>query len=108
MNVFLFLIAYASFFFSDPSLFGEDTEPTSEKNRPNLSLLRPLWTLYTSSIESDIGKVLSSVYFIIHLDGRLSMNSILKNYIIKNYIIVDLYAYIKYLTEESVLNSLLH
>jgi len=37
----------------DEYLFGEGGETTSLKNRPNLSLLRPLWTLYTSNIQSD-------------------------------------------------------
>ena len=44
-------------FFSDEYLFGRDMEPSLPKNRPDLSLLRPLWTLYTNSIESNSGKV---------------------------------------------------
>eukprot|EP00111_Clytia_hemisphaerica_P007029 TCONS_00020380-protein len=45
----------------DSYLFGENSEPTPEKNRPNLSLLRPLWSLYTTSIESDTGTSLALI-----------------------------------------------
>nr|XP_047143287.1 zinc finger ZZ-type and EF-hand domain-containing protein 1 [Hydra vulgaris] len=45
----------------DEYLFGPDIEPTLPKNRPDLSLLRPLWTLYTNSIEGDSGTSLTLI-----------------------------------------------
>lgn len=45
----------------DPLLSGDDAEPSPEKNRPNLSLLRPLWTLYTNSVDSDTGTSLALI-----------------------------------------------
>ena len=41
--------------YSDPLLFGENQSPLVPDDWPDLSLLKPLWTLYTKTMGSETG-----------------------------------------------------
>ena len=48
-------IDYFDLCYSDPLLFGDDQTPLNADDWPDLSLLKPLWTLYTKTMGTETG-----------------------------------------------------